>query len=241
MPYLQKYFAIVVASLAAVQMQGAMPFVTQNQLVKTYCAVCHTDAVRNGGLSLEHFDAARVAPSLAAMMLSKLNGGAMGAAGIPGPDRAVENELKTALAAESAGADRWSVSSEAGAVSVSILRELPLSGKDAALYRMILSCNAGTGKGGMQLAWAPRPGTGTLTVTVDSARSLEYRVQGLEKMGNGSAVTTGPAAVQLNDITTLPERSLRAGDLFPDERVEFPFRELSQSARQSLAPCFKGR
>src|ERR1700704_5992169 len=86
----------------------------QNALVQKYCAVCHTDAARNGGLSLEHFDAAQAAPSLAAMMVSKLTGGvsletakasasdpsaaalvarkmkggAMGAAGIPIPDKA---------------------------------------------------------------------------------------------------------------------------------------------------------
>ncbi len=60
---------------------AAMPAAEQNALVKKYCAVCHTDAVRNGGLSLEHYDAAKRDPALAAMMLSKLNGGAMGAAG----------------------------------------------------------------------------------------------------------------------------------------------------------------
>jgi hypothetical protein len=35
----------------------------------------------NGGLSLEHYDAAKRDPTLAAMILSKLNNGAMGAAG----------------------------------------------------------------------------------------------------------------------------------------------------------------
>ncbi len=53
----------------------AMPVGQQNALVKKYWGVCHTDAVRNGGLSLEHFDAAQAAPSLAAMMVSKLTSG----------------------------------------------------------------------------------------------------------------------------------------------------------------------
>src|SRR5258708_3521839 len=49
----------------------------QNALVQKYCAVCHTDAAKNGGLSLEHFDAAQAAPSLTAMLLSKLTGGVL--------------------------------------------------------------------------------------------------------------------------------------------------------------------
>src|SRR6185369_12281816 len=52
-----------------------MPPSQQNALVQKYCAVCHTDAARNGGLSLEHFDAAQASPSLTAMLLSKLTGG----------------------------------------------------------------------------------------------------------------------------------------------------------------------
>ncbi len=50
----------------------------QNPLVQKYCAVCHTDAVKNGGLSLEHYDAEDANPALAAMLLIKLKGGATG-------------------------------------------------------------------------------------------------------------------------------------------------------------------
>ena len=49
-----------------------MPAAQQTALVLKYCAVCHSDAVRNGGLTLQHFDAAQAAPSLAAMLVSKL-------------------------------------------------------------------------------------------------------------------------------------------------------------------------
>ena len=36
-----------------------MPTAEQNALVKQYCAVCHSDATKNGGLSLlQHYDAA---------------------------------------------------------------------------------------------------------------------------------------------------------------------------------------
>src|SRR5437016_2988563 len=43
---------------------GAMPVAQQNALVQKYCAGCHDDAHRNGGLSLQHFDASQVEPSL---------------------------------------------------------------------------------------------------------------------------------------------------------------------------------
>jgi hypothetical protein len=113
-----------------------MPVAQQNALVQKYCAVCHTDTARNGGLSLEHFDAAQAAPSLAAMMVSKLTSGvaleivkraasdpdaaafvarkmksgAMGAAGIPIPDQATIDALISALASETTGANDWNVS-----------------------------------------------------------------------------------------------------------------------------------
>ena len=60
---------------------AALPAAEQNALVTKYCTVCHTDAAMNGGLSLQHYDAAKRDPGLEAMILSKLNNGAMGAAG----------------------------------------------------------------------------------------------------------------------------------------------------------------
>jgi len=128
----------------------------QNRLVQKHCAVCHNDAARNGGLSLEGFDTAQAAPSLAAMMLSKLTsgvpldvvrsaasnaaaaalvaqklkGGAINAAGIPIPDMAALQALTTALAAQATGAADWHVNrrqSTATVVTASILRELPVA------------------------------------------------------------------------------------------------------------------
>ena len=55
--------------------QEPMPRAQQNALVHKYCAVCHTDAAKNGGLSLEHFNVADAPPGLIAMLLSKLTGG----------------------------------------------------------------------------------------------------------------------------------------------------------------------
>src|SRR2546423_8517553 len=70
-------FAALVAGSIAASARAAemMPTAQQNAVVRKYCAVCHTDSANNGGLSLEHFDAAQAAPSLMAMLLSKLTGG----------------------------------------------------------------------------------------------------------------------------------------------------------------------
>src|SRR5216684_1558711 len=71
--------AAMVAGSLVTQAPAAelMPPAQQNALVRKYCAVCHTDAAKNGGLSLEHFDAAQAPPSLTAMLLSKLTGGVL--------------------------------------------------------------------------------------------------------------------------------------------------------------------
>jgi hypothetical protein len=259
----------------------AMPLTQQNALVEKYCAVCHTDAARNGGLSLEHFDAATAPPSLAAMLVSKLTSGvplaivraaasnagaaavvsekmksgAMGAAGLPIPDKATIDALIDALASESAGADRWNVNrtedhrTNAPLLTASILRELPSArgAGVAAMYRLVLACNSATHEGEMQLAWAPAPKTGTLSATVDGKTRFTYEVEGSETMGNGSQARTGPAAFSFYPTRKdaqmprmpMPAQTLTISDFFPNETVEFPFDDLSPAARQSLAACFK--
>jgi hypothetical protein len=264
-------------AIATAFASDAMPVEQQNALVQKYCAVCHTDAVRNGGLSLQHFDAAHAAPSLAAMMVSKLTSGvlletvraaasdpsaavlvgkkmksgAMGAAGIPIPDKATIDALIAALASEATGADEWDVNrtqdpaTGVPMVTASILRELPSANAgEAGMYRLVVVCNTETHEGGMQLAWAPVSKAGALSATVDGETPHEYKVEGTEKMGNGSPATTGPAAIDLYESTKdsrmpLPARALRIKDLFPNEPVEFPFGDLTQTARHSLAACFK--
>ena len=67
-------------ALPASAQQGtpAMPVSQQNALVQKHCAVCHSDTKMMGGLSLEVFDAVHPDPSIAGMMVNKLNSGAMG-------------------------------------------------------------------------------------------------------------------------------------------------------------------
>jgi hypothetical protein len=126
---------------APAQAADAMPAAEQDRLVKQHCAVCHSDAAGNGGLSLEHFDAARVPPSLAAVMLSKLAGGlsletiqaapshlpskarvmtaissgAINAAGIAPPASDATYALVDALALAGRGAQQWHVGPEGNA------------------------------------------------------------------------------------------------------------------------------
>src|ERR1700722_1646584 len=81
-------FGVSAFSQKPVASESTLSVEQQNAIVRRQCAVCHDDVHLNGGLSLQHFDAAHLDPSLAAMIVSKLKNGAMGAAGIGVPDKA---------------------------------------------------------------------------------------------------------------------------------------------------------
>jgi hypothetical protein len=223
---------------------AAMPAAEQNALVKLYCAVCHTDAAMNGGLSLQHYDAAKRDPTLAAMILSKLNAGAMGAAGNGVPDKAAQGAWLASTKEQAAGAEEWFVSREDGLVSASIVREVPSRRPDvneSPIYRVLIACNTVSGVGQMQLTWSPQPQTGrTMTASVDHNAPVEYRIEGKESMGNGATVQTGHASVLLNDgrKPSFPNHSLTVRELFAGETVEFPFSTLDQKTRTELRSCF---
>jgi len=213
-----------------------MPAAQQNELVAKYCASCHDDAKMVGGLTLQRFDAAHVTPSLAAMMASKLKGGALGASGLrPLPDRATENELTSALSAEGATAMEWTVESapdpktQAPILTASILQEAPVSQdpKNPDLYRLKLTCHTDTHEGEMQVAWAPAnvPMTGgALSAAADGQTPVTYKVLN----SDGSAKLALP----------LPAQTLTVSKLFGDETVAFPFGRMTGETRQALAACF---
>jgi len=223
-----------------------MPPAEQNALVKKYCAVCHTDSVRNGGLSLEHYDAAKRDPGLAAMILSKLNNGAMGAAGTGVPDKAAQQAWLDSTKEQAAAATEWFVSREGGVVSADIVREASPrqpGSSDIPVYRVKVTCNPATGTGDMQLTWSPQPQTGrTMTASADGAAPVAYRIEGQESMGNGATVRTGHASVLLSEgkggKLALPNRSLIVRELFPGEAVAFPFSDLDHKTRADLGACF---
>jgi hypothetical protein len=225
---------------------AAMPAAEQNALVKKYCAVCHMDAAKNGGLSLEHYNAAKRDPGLAAMVLSKLNNGAIGAAGNGVPDKAAQQAWLESTREQAAGAKEWFVSREDSSVSTSIVREVPPrnpGATDFPVYRVRIACNGTTGAGEMQLTWSPQPQTGrTMAASVDGNGPVEYRIEGKESMGNGGTLETGHASVLLSSgkggRLPLANQSLTVRELFPGETVEFPLADLDQKVRSELRKCF---
>lgn len=207
-----------------------IPIAEQNALVKSHCAMCHSDAARNGGLSLERFDAAKASPSLIAMMLAKLNTGAFGASGMA-VAKGEDGPLKAAFAEESKGATEWSVERGA-AIIASTVRTV---GDES--YRVIATCDSATKRGSLQVAWAPEPKNGTLTASVDGKQAVPYVIDVHEKMGNGTNSVSAGSNVLLN--SPLPAQTLTIGGLFPGQSVTFPFAQLSTDARRGLSACFR--
>jgi hypothetical protein len=242
--------AVVTASPAANLAAGTvMPVAQQNELVKRYCAVCHTDASRNGGLSLEHFDAARPDPGDAAMIVSKMKSNAFGAAGIPPPDKSTQAAVIAALSGAAAGANEWTVGQRAHAnstapiVTVSVVQGVTSTANQGEpdLYRLTLTCRGDAREGEMQLAWSPKvPSNGrVMSVAADGQAPVTYKVEGTEKMGNGTGGSSGPGSIILKAMP-LPARTLTISNLFPDQTVVFPFSKLTSAARQALSTCFVG-
>jgi len=225
----------VVTLLLAVPALCADPMAPaqQTELIRKYCAVCHTDAAQNGGLSLEHYDASKADPQLAAMLLSKLRNGAMGAAGLGVPDKPTQEAWIAATTAQAEGAKNWSVSRSESGLTASIVRDVAprKKGEDAPIYRLTVSCESGA-----RLTWSPAPATDrTFTLSVDDGPAISYRLEGQEKMGNGTAGMSGMAWAKLT--TPLPAKRLTISDIFPGEQVDFPVGDLDAATRRQLMSC----
>lgn len=217
-----------------------MPTARQNALVQKYCTVCHTDAAKNGGLSLEHFDAAQPNPPLAAMLLSKLQNGAIGAAGLAPPDKATADAWVAATTAQAEHAGAWHVTRNGSSVAASIVHPATprQPGAHPPLYRLTLTCDTETRRGAMQLTWSPEPKTDrTFFVSVDGGAGVAHVLEGRETMGNGSRGTTGLASALL--WAPLAKDTLMVTELFPAEAVVFPIGALSRTAVQDLTACFQ--
>lgn len=200
------------------------------------------------GLSVRTLQASHADPEARMLVATRMKGGAMMAAGIAPPSDTTMYALIEAIAGRIANALEWQVGVEPLAdgsqtVTASILREAPRgSDGEAAMYRLIATCNVGKREGELRLSWSPVPAEGTLLVSVDGSAAAAYRVEGMEKMGNGLPGLTPPASVVLIDRTqraiVFPERSLQFSGLLGDD-VTFPMASLPGQTRLAMAPCFR--
>ena len=188
--------------------------------------------MKNGGLSLQHYDAATPNPPLAAMLLTKLNGGAMGAAGLPIPNKPTQDAWIAATSAQSEHASDWNVI-HASVLTASVVRDVPT--RKPALYRLTLTCDTESHRGEIQLTWSPQPPNRPHVFCLRSigAPAIGHRLEGREeKMGNGAIAATGLAAAKLN--TPFAEKSLTVTGLFPGEKTVFPVGRSRSSNAQAI-------
>jgi hypothetical protein len=246
----------------AAELMGAAQ---ETALVQKYCGSCHTDALMYGGLSVQHFDAARPDPTLTAMLLSKITNGhtprdvsaadsaevlkmmkasAMGAAGQGVPDEESQLMSSRALALQSEGAYEWNIrrentgaSAEERTLIASILREKPSTKYPGVTdsYRLIVRCRLSAREGEIKVAWA-NAAAGEGQMMSVAVDSADAFQHKVEGGRVQGNGNNGPGATTLR--IPLPTQSLTVGNLFGDGNLVFPFSALSQAARRDLAVCF---
>ncbi len=186
-----------------------------------------------------------VSAAESAQVLKMMKASAMGAGGIGVPDEPTHLAFSKALAQHAKGAYEWNVV-RAGRVDsknpeliASILREKPAAPPEPEgttdSYQLIVTCRPADRVGDIKVAWAnaaPREGQ-LMSVAVDSAPAVQYRIEGGRAQGNGNG---GPGATVLK--VPLPERTLTISSLFSEGKIVFPFDELSAEARRELLACF---
>jgi len=76
-----------------------------------------------------------------------------------------------------------------------------------------------------------------VSAVVDGKASVTYKIEGTEKMGNGTAGTSGPGSVILRAMP-LPAHTLTISNVFPDQSVVFAFDRMTPDQRRMLSACF---
>ena len=243
------------------QTGATMPVAQQNGIVQKYCAVCHDDAKRMGGLSLQNFDAAHPDPNVAGMMVSKLDSGAMGAAGIKQPDRPVVEALRSALVAYAVDAKTaaggWTLKSfndpttKRPLVTASMTQDVSLAAPagQSGSYELTITCEKTSDltKGGnasglaeLRLATYTKKGSDASLagrqMLESVGRSVPFEVDG-RRVEAAVQYVSQDNAVAARFMMPLPSHTLTIRNLFPGETVTFPFGQLSPTLREVLSTC----
>jgi len=89
---------VFLAALACAQ-PATKPALDDHALVKQYCAVCHNDKLKSGGMTLTKLDVSHPEqnPELAEMVIKKVRSGLMPPAGMPRPDVVTLNAFAGSL------------------------------------------------------------------------------------------------------------------------------------------------
>jgi hypothetical protein len=245
------------------QAKTTLAVAEQNAIVQKYCAVCHDDAKRMGGLTLQNFDAARPDPNVAGMMVSKLDGGGMGAAGIKQPDRPTVTALRSALAAHSVDARNaaggWTFRSfndpttKRPLVTATMMQEVAGHAGQSGGYELTITCEKtsdlsqggnASGPAGMRLATYIKQGpdasvTGRQMLGA-VGRSIPFELDG-RSVGAAVQYVRQDNVVAAKFVMPLPSHTLTIRNLFPGETVSFPFGQLTPALREVLSTCVAGK
>ncbi len=186
-----------------------------------------------------------VSAAESAQVLKMMKASAMGAGGIGVPDEPTQLAFSKALAQQAKGAYGWNVirngnvDGKSRELIASILREKPAVAPEPEgttdSYRLIVTCRPADRVGEIKVAWAnaaPKEGQ-IMSVAVDSAPAVQYRVEGGRAQGNGNG---GPGATVLK--VPLPRHALTISSLFSEGNVVFPFDELSAESKRDFRACF---
>ena len=111
-------FNVVLGLIGTACFLSAAPASTERALLDKYCATCHSERLKTGGLILEKLDTTKLGdhPEIWEKVAEKLRGGMMPPPGMPRPDKATLEGLATWAENE---LDRaWLVNSNPGRVGL---------------------------------------------------------------------------------------------------------------------------